>query len=101
MAIIALSYLGVNSNKLEDWKDFSSKLLGMQNIDNVNKNLVMSGCVTGNGWFFSILEFHKGITLPLLPRTFPYRTIENIGPFPPVNMLAEENSLSETSFVAP
>jgi len=39
MAIIALSYLGVNSNKLEDWKDFSSKLLGMQNIDNGNKNL--------------------------------------------------------------
>ena len=39
MAINALSYLGVHSDKLEDWKDFSCKLLGMQSIDQGNKNL--------------------------------------------------------------
>ena len=33
MAINALSYLGVNSDKLEDWSDYSEKYLGMQRID--------------------------------------------------------------------
>ena len=39
MAINALSYLGVNSEKLEDWQDFSCKLLGMQNVDRGKKTL--------------------------------------------------------------
>ena len=33
MAINALSYIGVNSDKLEDWSDYSQKCLGMQMID--------------------------------------------------------------------
>ena len=33
MAINALSYIGVNSDKLEDWADYSEKSLGMQMID--------------------------------------------------------------------
>ena len=33
MAITALSYIGVNSNKLEDWSDYSQKKLGMQLVD--------------------------------------------------------------------
>jgi|TARA_B110000467_G_scaffold150811_1_gene158605 2,3-dihydroxybiphenyl 1,2-dioxygenase len=39
MAINALSYLGVHSEKLEDWQDFSCKLLGMQNVDRGKKTL--------------------------------------------------------------
>ena len=39
MAINALSYLGVNSEKLEDWQDFSCNLLGMQNVDRGKKTL--------------------------------------------------------------
>ena len=33
MAVKALSYIGVNSDKLEDWSDYSEKCLGMQRID--------------------------------------------------------------------
>ena len=33
MAINALSYIGVNSNKIEDWSDYSQKYLGMQKVD--------------------------------------------------------------------
>ena len=33
MAIKALSYIGVNSDKLEDWSDYSQKCLGMQRVD--------------------------------------------------------------------
>lgn len=33
MGIAALAYLGVHSDKLEDWSDFSQNLLGMQQID--------------------------------------------------------------------
>ncbi len=33
MSICALGYLGVRSDKLEDWGDFAGKLLGMQKID--------------------------------------------------------------------
>ena len=33
MAISALGYLGVRSDKLNDWSDFASRLLGMQSID--------------------------------------------------------------------
>ena len=33
MAIKALSYIGVNSNKFEDWSDYSQKNLGMQQVD--------------------------------------------------------------------
>ena len=33
MPVSALSYIGVNSDKLEDWSDYSEKCLGMQRID--------------------------------------------------------------------
>ena len=33
MAIKALSYIGVNSDKFEDWSDYSQKNLGMQQVD--------------------------------------------------------------------
>ena len=33
MAINALGYLGVRSDRLDDWSDFAGKLLGMQTID--------------------------------------------------------------------
>ena len=33
MAINALSYIGVNSDKIEDWSDYSEKCLGMQKVD--------------------------------------------------------------------
>ena len=33
MAINALSYIGVNSDKIEDWSDYSQKCLGMQKVD--------------------------------------------------------------------
>ena len=33
MAITALSYIGVNSDKFEDWSDYSQKKLGMQLVD--------------------------------------------------------------------
>ena len=39
MAIIALGYLGVRSDKLDDWADFAGKLLGMQKIDRGGKAL--------------------------------------------------------------
>ena len=40
MGIIALSYLGVNSNKIEDWSSFATKKLGMQKVDKTNKSLM-------------------------------------------------------------
>ncbi len=39
MAIIALGYLGIRSDKLEDWSSFASKLLGMQKIERGGKEL--------------------------------------------------------------
>ena len=33
MGITALGYLGVHSDKLEDWSQFAGGLLGMQEID--------------------------------------------------------------------
>ena len=33
MAVKALSYIGVNSDKFEDWSEYSQKYLGMQQID--------------------------------------------------------------------
>ena len=33
MAVKALSYIGVNSDKFEDWSDYSQKYLGMQQMD--------------------------------------------------------------------
>ena len=30
MAITSLSYLGINSEKIEDWLEFATKILGMQ-----------------------------------------------------------------------
>ena len=43
----------------------------------------------------------NGITDPLLPITLPYLTIEKVISFAPVKLFAEENNLSEQSFVAP
>ncbi len=40
MGIIALSYLGVNSNKFEDWSSYAIKHLGMQKIDHSGKSLM-------------------------------------------------------------
>lgn len=37
MAITALGYLGVRSNKFDEWSDFAGKLLGMQKIDRGGK----------------------------------------------------------------
>lgn len=39
MAICALGYLGVRSDRLEDWSDFAGKLLGMQKIDQAGRSL--------------------------------------------------------------
>ncbi len=39
MAINALGYLGIRSDKLDDWGDFAGKLLGMQKIDRGGKAL--------------------------------------------------------------
>ena len=33
MAVKALSYIGVNSDKFEDWSEYSQKYLGMQQMD--------------------------------------------------------------------
>ena len=33
MPISSLSYIGVNSDKIEDWSEFSQKFLGMQQVD--------------------------------------------------------------------
>lgn len=37
MAITALGYLGIRSDRLDDWSDFAEKLLGMQKIDRGGK----------------------------------------------------------------
>ena len=39
MAITALGYLGVRSDRLDDWSDFAGRLLGMQRIDRGSKAL--------------------------------------------------------------
>ena len=43
MSINALSYIGVNSDKIEDWKDFATKNLGMQKTDYSKKSLFFRG----------------------------------------------------------
>lgn len=39
MAITALGYLGVRSDRLDDWADFAGRLLGMQKVDRGGKAL--------------------------------------------------------------
>ncbi|MEE2753286.1 MAG: VOC family protein [Candidatus Latescibacterota bacterium] len=39
MAICALGYLGIRSNLIDDWSDFASRLLGMQQIDRAGRTL--------------------------------------------------------------
>ena len=39
MSVKALSYIGVNSDKLEDCSDYSEKCLGMQKVDRGNGTL--------------------------------------------------------------
>ena len=55
MGIIALSYLGVNSNKIDDWSTFVIKKLGMQKVDKTSKSLLFRMddqkqrfCITGD-----------------------------------------------------
>ena len=40
MGIIALSYLGVNSNKIDDWSTFCNQKLGMQKVDKTINHLL-------------------------------------------------------------
>ena len=49
--------------------------------------------------FFLFIK--KGMTEPLEPMTFPYRTMENFIGFVPFILLAATNNLSEVNFVAP
>ena len=39
MAIKALSYIGVNSDKIDEWSDYSEKYLGMQRVDRAKGTL--------------------------------------------------------------
>ena len=39
MAINALGYIGIRSDKEDDWSDFAGKLLGMQKIDQAGKSM--------------------------------------------------------------
>lgn len=39
MAICALGYLGIRSDRMNDWSDFASKLIGMQQVDRAGKTL--------------------------------------------------------------
>ena len=55
MGIIALSYLGVNSNKIDDWSTFAINKLGMQKVDKTRKSLLFRMddqkqrfCITGD-----------------------------------------------------
>jgi len=60
----------------------------------------MQGSVIGNTP--SLLFFRKkGITEPLEPITFPYRTTENVIGLAPRILFAAINNLSEASLVAP
>ena len=42
MAVKALSYIGVNSDKFEDWSIYSQKYLGMQKIDRWKRYFIFS-----------------------------------------------------------
>lgn len=39
MAILSLGYIGIRSNKLKDWSDFSTNQLGMSQLDHAGKNI--------------------------------------------------------------
>ena len=39
MSICALGYLGIRSDKMNDWSNFASKLIGMQQVDRAGKTL--------------------------------------------------------------
>ena len=39
MAINSLSYIGVNSDKIEDWSEYTQKSLGMQQVDRAKGTL--------------------------------------------------------------
>ncbi|MDR5655163.1 VOC family protein [Ruixingdingia sedimenti] len=39
MAICALAYLGIRSDRLDDWSDFAGKLLGMQKVDRAGRSM--------------------------------------------------------------
>src|SRR5690606_13687273 len=61
---------------------------------------VMFSTVMGNTPSFLLL-MKKGITDPLDPITFPYRTTENLIGLLPLILFAAINNLSEVSLVAP
>ncbi|MEM8935224.1 MAG: VOC family protein [Pseudomonadota bacterium] len=39
MAIIALGYIGVRSDKLDDWSDYANRLLGMQSVERARSSV--------------------------------------------------------------
>ena len=50
MAVKALSYIGVNSDKLEDWSDYSEKMFSMQRIDRGKDALSLEWMIINKGW---------------------------------------------------
>ena len=48
MAINALSYIGVNSDKFEDWSDYSQKCLRNAKIDGAKDNLSLEWMIINN-----------------------------------------------------
>ena len=68
---------------------------------NVILNRVIFLSVIFNGLFFFFNSRNSGTTEPLLPKTLPYLTTENLIYFFPTILFADENSLSEQSLVAP
>ena len=75
MAIKALSYIGVNSDKFEDWSDYTQKSLGMQQVDrgkdilsfrmdDQKQRLTITGD-TGDGLGFMGWEVDENTTDPI------------------------------------
>ena len=40
MTITSLGYIGVRSDRLDDWSAFATRLLGMQQVDRAGKSIV-------------------------------------------------------------
>ena len=65
MAICALGYIGIRSDRMDDWSEFASKLIGMQQVDRAGQTCVfrmdagVTICVTAgslaNSFTFTIL----------------------------------------------
>ena len=39
MTITALAYVGVRTNKLDDWSEYARKFIGMQQVDGAGRSL--------------------------------------------------------------